>query len=93
VHAAAQYAHDNGMYRADELPAGHATWRGYRDHLLATTPSQHSGRFTKRFARQASDEATARQQVKQLLANDWEGNLPILRPKAERLREVWWERL
>lgn len=93
VHAAAIYANEQGVYRADKLPAAHGSWRDFRDYLLSTTPSEHTARFEKRFRRQATDEATCKQQVKQLLANDWEGNLPILRPKADRLRAAWWDRL
>lgn len=93
VHAAAMYANESGIYKAESLPAAHATWRAYRDYLLTTTPTDKRDRFARRFARQAQDEATCKQQVKQLLANDWEGNLPILRPKSERLKEVWWDRL
>jgi len=93
VHCAALYASEQGVYRADELPKAFATWRAYRDYLLSSTPSEKSQRFAKRFARQATDEATCKQQVKQLLSNDWEGNLPILRPKAERLKRLWWDRL
>lgn len=93
VHAAAMYSDESGVYKADKLPSAHATWRSYRDYLLATTPSDYQARFANRFAKQRTDEATCRQQVKQLLANDWEGNLPILRPKADRLKAVWWDRL
>jgi len=93
VHAAALYANEQGIYKADKLPTAHPSWLSYRDYLLETTPSEYKERFSKRFSRQHTDEATCKQQVKQLLSNDWEGNLPILRPKAERLRETWWNRL
>lgn len=93
VHAAALYAKDQWVYRADTLPPAFATWRAYRDYLLETTPSTHRERFAKRFARHPEDEATCKQHVKQLLANDWEGNLPILRPKADKLKAIWWDRL
>ncbi len=93
VHAAAMYANESGVYRAEALPKTFATWRVYRDYLVDTTPCEKKDRFIKRFEKQRTDEATCRQQVKQLLANDWEGNLPILRPKSEKLREVWWNRL
>lgn len=93
IHAAAMYANENGIYRADKLPVKFHTWRAYRDHLMDTTPCEKRERFLKRFHVQADDEATCKQQVKQILANDWEGNLPILRPKAAKLREIWWDKL
>lgn len=93
VHAAAMYCEENAMYRADKLPKTFSTWRQYRDYLLDTTPIDNKDRFIARFNRQPDDEATCRQHVKQLLANDWENNLPVLRPKASRLRKVWWDRL
>jgi len=93
VHAAALLGNETGIYLADALPDAFKTWRAYRDYIIETTPTEKRGRFERRFARQETDEATCKQQVKQLLANDWEGNLPILRPKAKRLKEAWWGRL
>jgi predicted phosphoadenosine phosphosulfate sulfurtransferase len=93
VHAAALYGNEKQIYDTKELPNGFKTWTAYRDHLLETTPSERIDRFTKRFARQRKDEHTARQQVKQLLCNDWEGNLAVVNAKKDKLKEVWWKRL
>lgn len=93
VHAAALYGAEGQVFDARELPSSFASWRAYRDHLLATTPCDRIERFRKRFARQANDEETARQQVKQLLLNDWEGSVPVQRAKADKLRSRWWNEL
>lgn len=93
VHAAALYGGEGQVFDARDLPASFASWTAYRDHLLATTPCDRIERFRKRFARQAKDEETARQQVKQILINDWEGSVPVQRAKADKLRERWWNEL
>jgi predicted phosphoadenosine phosphosulfate sulfurtransferase len=93
VHAAALYALDEQVFGADRLPPAHPTWHGYRDYLLDTTPSDYADRFRRRFAGHPSDEATCRGHVRQILTNDWENNVPVLRPKAEKLKERWWNRL
>lgn len=93
VHCAALYATDRNVYDAKSLPAAFGTWQAYRDHLIATTPIDYLDRFRRRFARQPTDEATCREQVRQLLTNDWEDNVPVRRVKADRLRMCWWDRL
>jgi len=91
VHAAALYGREAMVYDAKERPARFATWRAYRDYLLETTPIDRVERFRRRFARQADDEETARQQVKQLLINDWENSVPVRPTHKDRLRERWWD--
>lgn len=93
VHCAAHYSHERYVYDASELPPGHATWRAYRDHLMATTDTEVIERFRKRFASQSDDEAVYQHQVKQLLLNDWEGSLPRTKKTEKDLRKVWWDRL
>jgi predicted phosphoadenosine phosphosulfate sulfurtransferase len=91
VHCAALYANESGMFAVEELPRGFASWRDFRDHLMASTPDLHQ-RYAKRFAHQDDgDEAVCRHQVKQLLLNDWEGKLPNTRNTEARLRKLWWE--
>ena len=92
VHCAANHAHDE-LYNADTLPPEFASWRAYRDYLLSTSPLSRRERFDKRFARYPDDEYVARQQVKQLLINDWENNVPVQRKKADDWREKWRELL
>jgi predicted phosphoadenosine phosphosulfate sulfurtransferase len=93
THAAALYSAEPQIYAARKLPAVFRTWREYRDHLLATTPIETSGRFTKRFAAQGDDEATCKEHVRQILTHDWENNVPVIRKAAAKLREQWWGRL
>ncbi len=93
VHTAALYAKDEKVFSADALPERFSTWLAYRDYLLDSTPIMQVDRFRKRFAKQPTDEDTCRQQVKQILINDWENNVPVIRTKAERLRAAWWDRL
>lgn len=93
IHAAGLYAEESQVYDARTLPAAFATWREYRDYLLDTTPIDRIERFRTRFAGQSEDENTARQQVKQILINDWENNVPVAGGKASKLRAIWWDRL
>jgi predicted phosphoadenosine phosphosulfate sulfurtransferase len=92
AHTAALYA-EEPIFGALKLPSAFASWREYRDHLTATTPLEQMPRMLKRFAKQGNDEAVCREHVRQLLANDWENNVPIKRRSAEKLRELWWDRL
>lgn len=93
VHCAALYATDRFVYSAAERPARFATWRAYRDYLVATTPGDKMERFRKRFSKQAEDETTCQQQCRQLLLNDWENNVGLTKTKTERLQDLWWDRL
>ncbi len=88
IHAAARYAAGPHVYAAKHLPAHFRTWRGYRDHLLATTPGDLA-RYRRRFAKQAETDAVHQAQVRQLLCNDWENNLPVKATKDLRAR--WWD--
>ncbi len=90
VHCAALYGNERQVLDAKTLPAHFVTWTAYRDHLMATTPCERMDRFVKRFAKQPTDETTARMQCKQLLTNDWENNVPVASPKLARLRERLW---
>jgi predicted phosphoadenosine phosphosulfate sulfurtransferase len=93
VHAAALYCEEPTMFSAKTRPSAFDTWRAYRDHLLATTPGDHTTKFRRRFAKQPDDEATCREQIRQVLTNDWENNIPIRRISADKLRSTWWDRL
>lgn len=93
VHCAALYAKDKHVYSASERPPSFASWREYRDYLLASTPIDKAERFHTRFAKQKDDEATYQAQCKQLLLNDWENNIPVPKSKRESLKAIWWNRL
>ncbi len=72
------YGKDAKLLRARALPPQHASWRAYRDFLLATYPdASKKWIFEQRFARQLDNEYVARQQCRQLLLNDYENNLSI----------------
>lgn len=66
------------MFRARKLPPNFNSWRAWRDFLLTTYPDPSKVHiFKARFARQKDNEFVARQQVRQLLCNDYENNLPV----------------
>lgn len=79
VHCAAMYAKDTLIYSTDKLPSSYTNWEEYRDYLLETTPFEKKSRFVTRFAKQERTEHVFRQQCKQLLINDWESNIPVVK--------------
>lgn len=85
VHVAARYIKEDMVYNARRLPPAFSSWREYRDFLLETTTSAHAERFRERFAQQGDDEAISRQQCRQLLINDWEQNIPVIKPNANKV--------
>ncbi|CAM3889203.1 phosphoadenosine phosphosulfate reductase family protein [Cohnella lubricantis] len=84
VHISARYIKEDMVYSASKLPPAFSSWKDYRDFLLSTTPSTHVERFRERFAGQPEDESIHRQQCRQLLINDWEGNISIIKPRADK---------
>lgn len=86
VHSAAIYANESTVFATRKLPASFASWRVYRDFLLETYSGSVENRdtFLARFADQPDTEAVCRQQVRQLLLNDWENSIPIDRGADER---------
>lgn len=94
VRTAARYAEEQTIYHNGTLPASFASWRAYRDHLLATIPPTRRAAFERRFARQDQTERRYRHQVKQLLINDWENSVPATSmPIDEDWRTKWMELL
>jgi predicted phosphoadenosine phosphosulfate sulfurtransferase len=66
------------LFRATKLPQNLRSWRAYRDHLLLTHQDRERvGIFERRFAKQLDNEFVARQQVRQLVLNDYENNISI----------------
>lgn len=66
------------LFRARKLPKNFASWRAYRDFLLATHPDPDKAAImARRFERHLDNEYVARQQVRQLILNDYENNLPV----------------
>lgn len=93
VHCAANFSDEDFIYDASKLPKAFKNWRKYRDHVLASTPTDHIERYKKRFAKQPQDERVYQHQVKQMLLNDWEGKIPRTSQTVQKIKEIWWNRL
>ncbi len=97
VHTAGIYAREGMIYNADKLPEEFATWKEYRDYLLATVPikEEYRERLKKRFAGQKDSEQIYRQQCRQVLICDYENNIPVDTQVTtkEELRKKWWDLL
>jgi predicted phosphoadenosine phosphosulfate sulfurtransferase len=66
------------LFKARKLPKNFKSWRAYRDFLLATHPDPVGKEvMARRFANHLDNEFVARQQVRQLVLNDYENNLPV----------------
>lgn len=66
------------LFRARKLPKNFDSWRAYRDFLVETHPDpEKCAIMARRFARHLDNEYVARQQVRQLVLNDYENNLPV----------------
>ncbi len=96
VHCAARHAGGAHIYDVRTLPTGFTTWRGYRDHLLATMPISEPkrARFQKRFDGQPQTEPVHHAQCKQLLIGDYENSVPISKTKTAPVdRFARWRKL
>jgi len=66
------------LFAARKLPKNFTSWIAYRDFLLATHHDQDRKHiFVARFARHLNNEHVARQQVRQLVLNDYENNVHV----------------
>lgn len=83
VHTAALYAAEPGVYQTRQRPPEFATWKDYRDSLLQSVPEHRRRTFGERFAGQGGNEIIYRQQVRQLLLNDWENSIPVVNTSDE----------
>lgn len=73
------------MFRAQKLPKNFKLWSQYRDFLLDTYPYPDKREiFVKRFSRHLNNEYVARQQVRQLILNDYENNVPVINREDPR---------
>lgn len=77
VRTAALYGKESMLFDTRKLPPRYTSWKEYRDFLLSTFTGERQGRFVSRFAGHQKDERIYRQQVRQLLLNDWEDNVPV----------------
>jgi len=93
THCAAMYANDSYIYSTDKLPEKFKTWKEYRDYLLETTPYNNKARFVKRFNKQVQSEFTYKQQCKQLLINDWESNVSVVKETDKEDKFAKWRKI
>ena len=92
AHTAALYSKEQTVYSNCRLPKAHKTWKEYRDFLLKDIDSDRKQTFMNRFENQADNNSVHKQQVKQLLINDWENNVPIINiPDKEDPKKKWME--
>jgi predicted phosphoadenosine phosphosulfate sulfurtransferase len=82
VAVAARYAKESTLYQTHKKPKAFKTWHAYRDFLLTTIPEEISRVFQSRFAKQLDTEAVHRQQVRQIVTNDYENSRPV-KPKKD----------
>jgi predicted phosphoadenosine phosphosulfate sulfurtransferase len=72
-------ANSEKLFKVTKLPKGYTSWITFRDFLLDTHPVEFDKQiFIKRFSRQLNNEYVARQQVRQLMLNDFENNIPVI---------------
>lgn len=83
VAVAARYARESSVYQTHKLPKHFKTWATYRDFLLEAIPVELAEVFRGRFGRQMTTEPVHRQQVRQILTNDWENSRPV-KPRDEQ---------
>ena len=92
AHLASIYAGEKQVLAAEKLPEAFKTWREFRDFLLGEVPEHRRARFAERFADQRDAPGVHRQQVRQLLINDWENNVPVVAvAEREDTRRKWME--
>jgi predicted phosphoadenosine phosphosulfate sulfurtransferase len=88
-HIAALYAKESMIFNAQELPASFNSWLDYRNHLIQTSPIKLDTNFINRLNSQdLTDSSVCRQQCKQLMINDWENNVPVIKSDKKK-KEDW----
>jgi predicted phosphoadenosine phosphosulfate sulfurtransferase len=89
VDTAMRYAKEKQMYSNEILPTHYKSWKEFRDFLLNNHPNHlQRKRFEKRFKNHPDGEDIYKQQVGQLLINDWENITDIKTDKEEKRKEV-----
>jgi predicted phosphoadenosine phosphosulfate sulfurtransferase len=95
IDTAARYATEKLVFNNKTLPKHYDSWKEFRDFLLKHVPNpEHKEKFKGRFAKQKQNERTYRNQVGQLLINDYENSRSFNTKKEERdqqIKEKWWE--
>jgi predicted phosphoadenosine phosphosulfate sulfurtransferase len=96
VHCAALYSGEKQIYSIKKLPDNFNTWIDYRNSLLNTLPDKVKKRFMERFIKYSEEDFIIKQQIKQILLNDYENNIPIIKDKTRTkkyLYERYWDLL
>lgn len=88
ISTAMRYAKEKQMYSNEKLPTHYKCWEDFRDFLLANHPNKiQKERFTKRFSNHPNNEDVYKQQVGQLLINDFE-NITDVKTDQEEKRKI-----
>lgn len=89
VDTAMRYAKEKQMYSNEILPTYYKSWKEFRDFLISNHPNiEQKQRFEKRFKNHPDGEDIYKQQVGQLLINDWENITDIKTDKEQKRKEV-----
>ncbi len=85
THCASIYANDMFLYNVQSLPKGFESWIDYRDYLLSTleTTEEKKQRIKGRF-KETDSISIIKKQIRQILLNDWENNLPVTKEKSKQ---------
>ncbi len=89
IDTAMRYAREKQMYSNEKLPTHYKNWKEFRDFLLENHPNKNQKkRFEQRFKNHPNNEDVYKQQVGQLLINDWENITDVKTDHAERRKEA-----
>jgi len=89
IDTAMRYGKEKQMYSNEKLPSHYKTWKDFRDFLLKNHPNKkQKERFEKRFANHPEREDVFKQQVGQLLINDWENITDVKTDQEQKRKEV-----
>lgn len=89
IDTAMRYAKEKQMYSNEKLPTYYKNWLEFRDFLLQNhTNKKQKERFIKRFDNHPKNEDVYKQQVGQLLINDWENITDVKTDQEEKRKEV-----
>lgn len=89
IDTAMRYAKEKQMYSNEKLPTHYKNWKEFKDFLLDNHPNiKQKERFIKRFEKHPEREEVFKQQVGQLLINDWENITDVKTDQEEKRKEV-----
>lgn len=89
IDTAMRYSKEKQMYSNEKLPTHYKNWKEFRDFLLNYHPNKaQKERFVKRFENHPVRDEVHKQQVGQLLINDWENITDVKTDQAEKRKEI-----